>query len=131
MKIYYIIFYAFFAVALYNFVYVTSLQERTYFQYVREFHNAGDTFPQYIIGEDSSNEPDAYEFYNIPSTGRYLNLVYLQTYPYVILLFFPLLIYGIVVFFVKKKYLDKKWLMLQLIGYTCLFYIVHILLETL
>ena len=127
MKTYYIIFYAFFAVALYNFVYVSFLQENTYFQYVREYHNAGNTFRQYSIGEDTRNEPDTYELYGISDTGKYLNIMYLKTYPFVIVLFFPLLLYSLILFFIRKKYLDRKWWITQSVGFACLFYMVVVI----
>jgi len=127
MKVYRIVFYAFTIVALYNFVYVTFFQESTYLHYVREYHNAGNVYPQYSIGDDTSNEPDIYELCGISSTGKYLREMYVATYFYVILLFFPLLIYGIAIFFVKKKYLDKRWWISQLIGYACLFYMVIVI----
>jgi hypothetical protein len=129
MKTYYIIFYAFFAVTLYNFVYVSFLQENTYFQYVREYHNAGNTFRQYSIGEDTSNEPDTYELYSISDTDKYLNIMYLKTYPFVIVLFFPLLLYALILLFIKKKYLDKKWWITQSLGFACLFYMVLVIVN--
>ena len=127
MKVYRIIFYAFAILALYNFVYVTFFQESTYFHYVREYHNAGNVYPTYSIGEDTSNEPNHYELCGIPPIGKYLRELYVATYFYIIFLFLPLLIYGIFIFFVKKKYLDKKWWISQLIAYTFLFYIVVVL----
>jgi hypothetical protein len=127
MKIYRIIFYAFVVIVLYNFVYVTFLQENTYHHFVREYHNAGNVYPQYSIGEDTSNEPDIYKLCGISTTGKYLRIMYLKTYFEVILLYFPLLIYGIVIFFVKKKYKVKKWWISQLVGYFFLFYVIVVL----
>jgi hypothetical protein len=127
MKVYRIVFYVFTVMTLYNFVYITFFQENTYFRYVREYHNAGNIYPTYSIGEDTSNEPDHYELCGIPNTGKYLRELYYRTYPFVLLLFIPLLIYGIVLFFVKKKYLDRKWWIPQLIGYACLFYMVVVI----
>jgi hypothetical protein len=127
MKMYRIIFYAFFIVAIYNFVYVSFLQENTYFQHVREYHNAGNTFRQYSIGEDKNNEPDAYELYGISDTGKYLNIMYLKTYPFVIVLFFPLLICALILFFIKKKCFDRKWCIVQSVGFVCLLYIVSVI----
>jgi len=128
MKVYKIVFSAFAVVALYNFVYIKFLQEITYKQYTRDYYSKfGTVAPQYSIGEDTSNKPDFYERCGIPPIGKNLRKLYGETYFYVIFLFFPLLIYGIVIFFVKKKYVDKRWWISQLIGYACLFYMVIVI----
>ncbi|MDR2009707.1 MAG: hypothetical protein LBQ22_04420 [Bacteroidales bacterium] len=129
MKTYYIILYVFFTIALYNFIYINFLYDKTYLQYVREYHNAGNTLPQYSIEDDTSNEPDTYEFYGISKMGKYLNLFYLNTYIFIIALFLPLLVYGIIILFFYKKYLDFKWWFTQLIIYIFLFYIVTVLIN--
>jgi len=128
MKAYRVIFYVFTVVALYNFVYVRFLQESTYFRYTHEYYNKfGTVAPTYSIGEDTSNAPDFYERCGVSPIGKYLRELYYKTYLVVIFLFFPLLIYGISIFFVKKKYLDRKWWISQLIGYACLFYMVVVI----
>ena len=127
MKVYRSIFYAYVIIALYNFVYVKFFQESTYFYYVREYYNPDNAYRQYSIGENASNEPDFYERCGISATGKYLHKLYDKSYFDVILLFIPLLLYGLVIFFVKKKYKDKKWWISQLIGYAGLFYIVIVL----
>ena len=128
MKVYRIFFYAYIIVALYNFIYVKFFQETTYRCYTREYcQKHGNVYPTYKIGEYTNNEPDFYERCGVPPIGKYLRELYLKTYLDVILLFIPLLIFGIAIFFAKKKYKDKKWWISQLIAFTFLFYIVVVL----
>lgn len=130
MKVYIIIFYIYAILAIYNFAYVIFFQEKTYSCYVREYYSENGTVArQYSIEEDTSNKPGFYELCEVPPIGKYLREFYLKTYPAIILLFIPLLIYGLIILFVKRKYSDYKWWVPQLIGYVCLFCIVMVIIN--
>jgi hypothetical protein len=113
--------------AIYDFVYERFLHEYVYLKYVHIYFNSGKTFPKYSIGE-IVKEPDIYELYGIPFIKKQLHKIFKISSDVLILIFIPMFVCGIILFFINKKY-NWIWLFMLLVVHGCILYIIYDILS--
>ncbi|MFA5640167.1 MAG: hypothetical protein WC946_06760 [Bacteroidales bacterium] len=109
-----------FFLALYGFVYERTLYDITYGKYVQNYFDAGNSLPSYAIEESPKNDSNEYELYEIPFLYEILHRIFKFTVGFVFFVLIPMFMLGIILFIRNKLFLDYKWYIIQLIGYSCI-----------
>lgn len=115
MKTYNIILTVTFVLTLYMWIYDRFLYEKTYVQYLPNYQEEV-AYPTYSPNHDGEKKVDNWTE-NVPAIG----MVLFKLFPIVILavyiMFVAAFIYGCLLFFSRRRYLNFKWWIAQLILY--------------